>query len=114
MLVIHVSAVPPVESVTLIVNEKEPAVVGVPVIAPVVALRVRPGGSEPDATENLYGKVPPVAMTVEEYGTPTSPVVPGGQATVRGAGEMVMPQLLVVAVVPFPESVTFMVKEKTA
>ena len=48
--VVVVRAVPPVESVTFTVNEKVPAAVGVPVIAPVVAFRLRPAGSvEPAA-----------------------------------------------------------------
>ena len=51
LLVVAVSAVPPVESVTLTVNENGPAVVGVPLITPVEEFNVRPPGSEPDARE---------------------------------------------------------------
>jgi hypothetical protein len=48
--VVAVRAVPLVESVALTVNEKAPAVVGVPLMRPVVAFSVRPGGSEPEAS----------------------------------------------------------------
>ncbi len=47
--VIVVAATPRVESVTLTVKEKGPAVVGVPVMAPVVGFKVRPGGRAPVA-----------------------------------------------------------------
>jgi hypothetical protein len=41
----------PDESVTVAVKVKAPAVVGVPVMAPVLVFRARPGGSAPDAIE---------------------------------------------------------------
>ena len=41
-----------------------PAELGVPVIAPVAPLRIRPPGSAPLDTENVYGAVPPDAETV--------------------------------------------------
>ncbi len=40
------------------------AVVGVPVIAPVEAFRVRPAGNVPALTEYVYGPTPPVAASV--------------------------------------------------
>ena len=51
-------------SVALIVKLNWPAVVGVPEMMPVVALSVRPLGSEPLETVNVYGAVPPVAEIV--------------------------------------------------
>jgi hypothetical protein len=41
------------ESTTLAVKLYVPAVVGVPVMAPVEVLRVKPGGSEPLVIENV-------------------------------------------------------------
>ena len=42
----------PIESTTVAVNEKVPAVVGTPVMAPVEDVRESPGGSEPALMEN--------------------------------------------------------------
>jgi phosphoribosylcarboxyaminoimidazole (NCAIR) mutase len=55
----------PVESCTWTVKFDVAAVVGVPVIAPVAAFKLRPAGSEPVITVQLtYGGVPPVAPNV--------------------------------------------------
>ena len=55
----------PAESCTWTVKFDVPAVVGVPVIAPVAAFKLRPAGSEPVITVQLtYGGVPPVAPNV--------------------------------------------------
>jgi len=43
------------------VKEKSPVAVGVPVIAPVVVLRLRPVGSEPDAMANVGAGDPDAA-----------------------------------------------------
>jgi hypothetical protein len=51
------------ESVTPTEKVMLPAVVGVPVIAPFAASD-RPAGSEPLLTVNVYGAVPPLAVTV--------------------------------------------------
>jgi hypothetical protein len=51
-----------VASVTVKVTLLVPDVVGVPVIAPVVAFRARPGGSP--VADHAYGVLPPVAETV--------------------------------------------------
>jgi len=53
------------ESLTLTVNEEEPAVVGVPLIWPEL-LSVRPAGREPELSDQLYGVVPPLAASVAE------------------------------------------------
>jgi hypothetical protein len=52
------------ESFTCIVKEDVPLCVGVPLICPDVELRVRPVGSVPDVTDQVYGDVPPVAESV--------------------------------------------------
>jgi hypothetical protein len=78
------------ESVTLAVNLNVPAAVGVPEITPVLAMSDRPGGKEPEAIAQLYGGVPPLAVSIPEYGTRTLPldrdvvvIVSGGICTVR-------------------------------
>ena len=84
-----------------------PAVVGVPVIAPVVAFRLKPGGRVPLLIENVYGEMPPVAVSEELYGCPTVPVVAGGHCRLSG-GAMLMLQFAV-ALLP-AESTTLAVK----
>ncbi len=56
----------PFASTTLIVNVYEPALLGVPEMAPVEVFRLNPGGSEPDASENVKGPVPPVIGKVAQ------------------------------------------------
>ena len=51
---------------------KEPFVVGVPEIPPVLAFKLRPSG-RPEA-DHRYGFTPPVASSVAEYGVPTKPL----------------------------------------
>jgi hypothetical protein len=46
-------------SVAVIVKLYAPAVVGVPLTAPVDGSSVRPGGSDPAEIENVSGAVPP-------------------------------------------------------
>lgn len=58
-------AVAATESVTCAVYEDVPTVVGVPDITPVLALRVRPGGNEPEIIAKVYGGVPPLAIRDE-------------------------------------------------
>lgn len=64
-------ALTPCASVTTATKLKAPAVVGVPVIAPVEVFRVRPGGREPLPILNVYGGVPPEAAKADEYAMPT-------------------------------------------
>jgi hypothetical protein len=54
-------------------QEKVPAVLGVPEIRPVVESNASPVGREPELTDQLYGVVPPVAVTLAEYPAPTCP-----------------------------------------
>ena len=60
-------------SATCTVNGYVPAVVGVPLIPPVPAFRAKPGGSDPDVIENVYGGKPPFALTACEYAMETVP-----------------------------------------
>src|SRR5690348_6692593 len=59
-------------SVTITVNVDEPITAPVPDINP-PALRLSPAGSDPLATDHVYGGDPPVALSVWEYGSPTVP-----------------------------------------
>jgi hypothetical protein len=60
-------------SVSVTPKEKDPAVVGVPLIAP-VEFSVRPAGRPLVATQ-MYGAVPPVAVSLVLYELPT--IAPG-------------------------------------
>jgi hypothetical protein len=52
-LVVVVPADVPLESTTCAVKVNGPAVVGVPVMAPVELFRIKPGGRDPPAIENV-------------------------------------------------------------
>jgi hypothetical protein len=54
------------ESLARTVKVKVPSPVGVPAIAPVAALRVRPVGNAPLVIAQVYGAIPPVAVTALE------------------------------------------------
>src|SRR5262245_6178399 len=81
-----VNAADPVQSsvaVARTVNVDEPASVGVPETMPSL-LSVRPPGSAPVRMLNAYGAVPPLAVSVCEYGVPTTP--PGSDPLIVIAG----------------------------
>jgi hypothetical protein len=61
------------------------AVAGVPLICPVVALRVSGEGSVPVRRDQVYGVVPPVAARFWEYGVPTCPLLSDVVVIVRAA-----------------------------
>jgi hypothetical protein len=61
------------ESFIWTVMETAPAWVGVPLSRPVEEFRVTPAGKDPAATDQVYGAVPPAAVKVAEYATPTCP-----------------------------------------
>jgi hypothetical protein len=67
---VAVCALGVVESLTLITNVKEPAVVGVPESIPLLE-RLRPAGKILEPRDQLYGAVPPDAANVVEYAVPT-------------------------------------------
>jgi hypothetical protein len=96
----------PAASLTWMV--KVPGAVGVPVMAPVEALSVRPCGRVPVATENVYGAVPPLMVIAGLLnGTPTWPEFVVEQVML-GAGTIVYRQV-VATTTPF-ESVTWILK----
>jgi hypothetical protein len=86
----------PDESTTWAVNESVPAVVGVPPIEPVEPLRTRPAARAPEAREYLYGGIPPVADSADEYNAPTVPVL-SGHASVGGFFAVIVSEQLKVA-----------------
>ena len=57
--------------------------VAVPVIAPVDGFRLAQPGSDPELMLHVYGRVPPLAPSVAEYGCPR---VPSGRLVVRMTG----------------------------
>jgi len=61
------------ESVTCTVKLDVPTAFGVPLITPVDVFSDNPAGKLPTEIAQLYGVVPPVAVNVCEYPTPTWP-----------------------------------------
>lgn len=76
------------ESLTRAVKSKSPAVVGVPLIAPVDE-RLRPPGNAPVEMLQDSGGVPPVADRVPEYACPTVPVLSPDVVMLSGTGLIV-------------------------
>lgn len=56
------------ESVAVMVTVETPGVVGVPVMTQLL-FSVRPAGSAPEATEQVYGAMPPSTVMRPTYGT---------------------------------------------
>ena len=77
-------AIAPFESFACIVKENDPAIVGVPRISPVAGVNDKPFGSAPLARFQVYGGVPPAALTRQEYTPPTPPT--GSEAVVICTG----------------------------
>jgi hypothetical protein len=104
-LAVLVKCVPLVESVTVMTTVLVPPAAGVPVICP-AALIVRFAG-KPVAL-NVYGAVPPLAVTDVVYGAPATPL--GSDVVlITKAAPMVRGKLAVlVKCVPVVESVTVM------
>ena len=89
----------PALSVTLIVNRKVHAVVGVPFSSLLVTcgapgeLGARPGGRLPEATDQANGPVPPEEKKFCRYAVPTVPAVhqvPGKLTASAGGGLTLM------------------------
>src|SRR4029077_703859 len=98
-------------SVTCIVHDAVPAVVGVPEITPVDATRLNPAGSVPALTLQVYGVVPPLACSVVVYALPAAP--PGNDVvvTVGGCAAAATAILKAFAPVLFAASVTCTVND---
>ena len=73
------AAVRAAASVGVMVNVEVPAAVGVPLMAPVLAFRVRPAGRGSGPRAKVTGLTPPVVTIVALYATPR---VPEGNVTV--------------------------------
>ena len=80
--------VPATLSVTRTVNVLTPVVVGVPEITPPLD-KVRPAGRLPLASDQVYGGVPPCALTVTEYATPSVAAGSGEVVVIVSAGTIV-------------------------
>lgn len=96
----------PVESTTakvMLAAEPVAVAVGVPVIAPVEAFSVRPAGSLPELTENVYGDLPPVAVSESVNAVPTFPLALG-KVSARGTAVIVR-VIVAVWVIPPPVAV---------
>ena len=66
------------ESATLKVRLEVPLAVGVPEMTPVAGARLSPAGRLPDVMDQVYGVVPPVALSVAEkslFGIPPGKLV---------------------------------------
>lgn len=96
-------------SVTVTVKVAGPAAVGVPVIAPLEAI-VKPAGSAPPVTANVYGAVPFVAATLAVYAAFIVPL--GSVVVVIETGVTSAATLTVKFALAFtpPASVTVIVK----
>jgi hypothetical protein len=57
-------AVPLALSVTLKVTDVVPAAVGVPLMTPVEEFKLSPAGRLPEDRDQVYGEVPPEALSV--------------------------------------------------
>jgi len=51
-----------------------PAALGVPAIAPLDDVKLNPEGNEPEVMLQLYGAVPPLAVSVALYAVPCCPL----------------------------------------
>ena len=89
------------ESTTVAVNVRAPPVVGEPLNAPVAETRVNPAGRP--LAKNAYGPMPPDAVRLEEYETPTCPL-PAGHVSDGGGG--VNPKSMVSSTLEFVGKVT--------
>ena len=85
-----VGDVTPLASDTWTVKLAVPTEVGVPLIPPVVGLRVSPAGGEPAVMDHEYGDVPSTAARLAVYATPTVPLGSVGAVLIVGPGTMLM------------------------
>jgi hypothetical protein len=93
------------ESLAVITTVLLTAVVGVPVMDPVLGLRLRPAGRLPVVIAHVYGATPPLADKAAEYGWLT--VAEGNADVVSTSWELTVMTSVAVAVwAGFDESVT--------
>ena len=105
------ASVCPLASVTSMVKVNVPASVGVPDSTPVSEPRPIPAGRLPLLTDQVYGPVPPLAVSVAEYAEFTSP--DGGAAKFSAGPAMMVSVVALVSAWPLA-SVTLMVKVPAA
>ena len=103
------------ESKTLTVKFEVPVVVGVPVMAPLPAFKLKPAGSVPALMLQVYGCTPPLACrNAFRYGVFTTPA--GSPLVVTCSGALLLTVILrfadAVCAVGVSESVTFTVKDE--
>jgi hypothetical protein len=99
-------------SVTFTVNDVAPAVLGVPVMAPVDGFKFNPPGSAPTLIEYVYAGVPPAAVQLPVYTTFTRAPAGKLQVNVKMAGATAKLAIARVAVCAgAPLSVTFTVND---
>ena len=99
-------------SVTRMVKLNEPSAVGVPLSVPPDE-RLSPPGKGPEATDHVYGVVPPVAAKACEYAVPTEPAgrVDPVEMARGGTGELIVnANALSTVCRTAPLSLTLMVK----
>ena len=94
-------------SATRIINIEDPGAVGVPLICP-AGLSDKPAGSVPEAIDQVYGGIPPLACKLCEYGVPTVPFGKFAVTIFKGGG--VITSLSVCVSAPPFVSVTLAVK----
>lgn len=70
-------------STTPTVKSNDPATLGFPLMLPVVAFKLRPGGKEPDRTENWYGEEPPWTDITALYAVPWTAFGRVGEIAIR-------------------------------
>jgi len=83
---------------TCTVNVLAPVALGVPVIAPVLAVSDKPAGRAPAMTDHVYGIVPEPASSIVLYTTPEVPLgnsivvtaTPGAATIMLSASEAVL------------------------
>src|SRR5579863_9395639 len=86
-LTVAVWAVGVVESDTLNVSGAfVTPTVGVPLISPVWGFSASPAGSEPETSCQVYGVIPPVAVSAAKYPEPVCPL--GSDIVVIASGEV--------------------------
>jgi len=81
-------AMPPDASVAITENADTPGAGGFPETMPDGANQ-RPVGAPPLSIDQVYGGLPPVALSVCEYGAPAVPSASEGAGMETGAGRMV-------------------------
>jgi hypothetical protein len=92
-------------SATRITKLLIPTPVGVPPMTP-AADNVRPPGNVPDATDHVYGGIPPLATNPWEYGMPIAPLGRGEEVSIKSGGVIVIESTLDAVCTPLSATCT--------